>query len=255
MNFLKLLDGAEYLEEQGDPPITGLDYDSRRVKPGWCFVAMRGEHTDGNRFIDQAIANGAVAVVSDSLPPREGVAWARVVHGRRALARLSANFYRHPAEKLRLTGITGTNGKTTTSFILSRMLRAAGRSIALVGTVEYRIANQTYPAPRTTPESLELNQLFANAVQAGCTEAVMEVSSHALEQQRTFGIPFEVAVFTNLTRDHLDYHRTMENYYQSKTILFTGLGVEPPRSVVINIEDEYGQRLLQVCKRHHEVIT
>jgi UDP-N-acetylmuramoyl-L-alanyl-D-glutamate--2,6-diaminopimelate ligase len=255
MNFLKLLDGAEYLEERGDPSITGLDYDSRRVKSGWCFVAMRGQQTDGNRFIDQAIANGAVAVVSDSLPPREGVAWARVVHGRRALARLSANFYRHPAEKLRLTGITGTNGKTTTSFILGRMLRAAGRSIALVGTVEYRIANQTYPAPRTTPESLELNQLFANAVQAGCTEVVMEVSSHALEQQRTFGIPFEVAVFTNLTRDHLDYHRTMENYYQSKTILFTGLGVEPPRSVVINIEDEYGQRLLQVCKRHHEVIT
>ncbi len=255
MNFLKLLDGAEYLDERGDPPITGIDYDSRRVKPGWCFVAMRGESTDGNRFIDQAIANGAVAVVSDSLRPREGVAWARVTHGRRALARLSANFYRHPAEKLHTTGITGTNGKTTTSFILSRMLRAAGRSIAMVGTVEYRIANQTFSAPRTTPEALELNQLFANAVQAGCTEAVMEVSSHALEQQRVFGIPFEVALFTNLTRDHLDYHRTMENYFESKTILFKGQGVEPPRSVVINIEDEYGQRLLQSCKHHHEVIS
>ena len=255
MNFLKLLDGAEYLDERGDPPITGLDYDSRRVKPGWCFVAMRGEHTDGNGYIDQAIANGAVAVVTDSAPPTGNVAWAVVPHGRRALARLSANFYRHPAEKLHITGITGTNGKTTTSFILSRMLRAAGRQIALVGTVEYRIGDQTYPAPRTTPEALELNQLFANAVQAGCTEGVMEVSSHALEQQRTYGVPVEVALFTNLTRDHLDFHETMENYFQSKTILFNGLGVEPPRSVVINIEDEYGRRLIELCKKRHEVIS
>jgi len=255
MNFLQLLDGAEYLDERGDPPIAGLDYDSRRVKPGWCFVAMRGEHTDGNKYIDQAVANGAVAIVSDSLPPRAGIAWAVVPHGRRALARLSANFYRHPAEKLVITGITGTNGKTTTSFILSRMLRAAGRKIALVGTVEYRIGNETFPAPHTTPESLELNQLFATAVRAGCSEAVLEVSSHALEQQRTFGIPFEVVIFTNLTRDHLDYHGTMESYFQSKTILFKGLGVEPPRSVVINIEDEYGQRLVELCKHHHEVIT
>jgi UDP-N-acetylmuramoyl-L-alanyl-D-glutamate--2,6-diaminopimelate ligase len=255
MNFLQLLDGAEYLDERGNPPVIGLDYDSRRVKPGWCFIAMRGEHTNGNLYIDQAIAQGAVAIVSDSVSPRDKVAWAVVPHGRRALARLSANFYRHPAGKLSITGITGTNGKTTTSFILSRMLRAAGRKIAMVGTVEYRIAHQTYPAPRTTPESLELNQILASAVQAGCTEAVMEVSSHALEQQRTYGIPFEVALFTNLTRDHLDYHRTMENYFRSKTILFTGLGVEPPRSVVINIEDEYGKRLLQMCKCIHEVIT
>ena len=255
MNFLQLLDGAEYLEERGNPPVSGLDYDSRRVKPGWCFVAMRGEQTDGNLYIDQAIANGAVAIVSDSSPRRDDVAWATVPHGRRALARLSANFYRHPAEKLHITGITGTNGKTTTSFILSRMLRAAGRRIAMAGTVEYRVGDRTYPAPRTTPESLELNQLFASALQAGCTEVVMEVSSHALEQQRTFGIPFEVALFTNLTRDHLDYHRTMENYFQSKAILFIGLGVEPPRFAVINIEDEYGKRLLEMCKRHHEVIT
>jgi UDP-N-acetylmuramoyl-L-alanyl-D-glutamate--2,6-diaminopimelate ligase len=255
MNFLQLLDGAEYLDENGNPPIAGLDYDSRRVKPGWCFVAMRGESTDGNRYIDQAIANGAVAVVSDSATPRTGVAWATVPHGRRALARLSANFYRHPAEKLAITGITGTNGKTTTSFILRRMLRAAGREIALVGTVEYRIGEKTYAAPHTTPEALELNQVFSKAVNVGCTEAVLEVSSHALEQQRVFGIPFEVAVFTNLTRDHLDYHATMENYFQSKVILFKGLGAEPPRFVVVNIEDEYGARLLPLCKKHHEVIT
>jgi len=255
MNFLQLLDGAEYLDERGNPPIAGLDYDSRRVKPGWCFVAIQGGSTDGNRYIDQAIANGAVAVVSDSVLPPEGTAGAVVTHGRRALARLSANFYRHPAEKLAITGITGTNGKTTTSFILSRMLHAAGRKIALLGTVEYRIADEVLPAPHTTPEALELNQIFARAVNAGCSEAVLEVSSHALEQQRVFGVPFEVAVFTNLTRDHLDYHQTMENYFESKTVLFKGLGVEPPRSVVINIEDEYGQRLLTLCKKHHEVIT
>ena len=255
MNFLELLDGAEYLAQQGDPPIAGLDYDSRRVQPGWCFVAMRGETTDGNQHIDAALNAGAVAVVSDSLPPRPGVAWAQVVHGRRALARLSANFYGHPAERLFITGITGTNGKTTTSFLLNAMLRKGGRKTALVGTVQYRIEEETYPAPHTTPEALELNQFFARAVTAGCREAVMEVSSHALEQQRTYGIPFDVAVFTNLTRDHLDYHGTMENYFASKTILFMGSGTEPPRSAVINLDDEYGQRLMKLCKRQTEVIT
>jgi len=255
MNFLELLDGAEYLAQQGDPPIAGLDYDSRRVQPGWCFVAMRGETTDGNQHIDAALNAGAVAVVSDSLPPRPGVAWAQVVHGRRALARLSANFYGHPAERLFITGITGTNGKTTTSFLLNAMLRKGGRKTALVGTVQYRIEEETYPAPHTTPEALELNQFFARAVTAGCREAVMEVSSHALEQQRTYGIPFDVAVFTNLTRDHLDYHGTMENYFASKTILFVGSGTEPPRSAVINLDDEYGQRLMKLCKRQTEVIT
>jgi UDP-N-acetylmuramoyl-L-alanyl-D-glutamate--2,6-diaminopimelate ligase len=255
MNFLQLLDGAEYLDERGNPPIAGLDYDSRRVKPGWCFVAMRGERTDGNLYIDQAIANGAVAVVSDSTPTREDIAWAVVPHGRRALARLSANFYRHPAEKLTCTGITGTNGKTTTSFILGRMLRATGRKIAVVGTVEYRIGDETCAAPRTTPEPLELNQLFSRALHAGCTEAVLEVSSHALEQQRVYGIQFDVVLFTNLTRDHLDYHGTMENYFLSKTILFKGLGAGPPRFAVINLDDEYGRRLIPLCKNLHEVIT
>src|SRR5215467_14620389 len=116
MNFLELLDGAEYFDERGNPPISGLDYDSRRVKPGWCFVAMRGETSDGNQYIDAALRAGAIAIVSDSLPPRPGIAWAQVPHGRRALARLSANFFGRPAERLSTTGITGTNGKTTTSF-------------------------------------------------------------------------------------------------------------------------------------------
>jgi UDP-N-acetylmuramoyl-L-alanyl-D-glutamate--2,6-diaminopimelate ligase len=255
MNFLELLDGAECLAQQGNPQIAGLDYDSRRVRPGWCFVAIRGETTDGNHYIDAALQAGAVAVVSDSLPPRPDVAWAQVPHGRRALARLSANFYGRPAERLSISGLTGTNGKTTTAFVLNAMLRAAGRKAALVGTVEYRIAEQVLPAPHTTPEALELNQLFARAVEAGCTEAVMEVSSHALEQQRVYGVPFDVAVFTNLTRDHLDYHGTMEEYFAAKTILFKGSGTEPPRAAVINLEDEYGQRLIKLLKKQQELIT
>ena len=255
MTFLDLLDGAEYIAQQGNPEIAGLDYDSRRVKPGWCFVAMQGGSTDGNSYIDAALQAGAAAVVSDAVPPRGDIPWARVQHGRRALARLSANFYGRPAEKLLITGITGTNGKTTTTFLLNAMLRAAGRKSAFVGTVEYRIENEVFPAPHTTPEALELNQFFAQALSRGCTEAVMEVSSHALEQQRVYGVPFDVAVFTNLTRDHLDYHRTMEEYFASKAVLFQGCGTEPPRAAVINIEDEYGKRLIKLCTRHQQVTT
>jgi len=255
MHFLDLLDGVGYIAQQGNPSIAGLDYDSRRVQPGWCFVAMRGETTDGNRYIDAALQAGAVAILSDSLPPRNEIAWAQVQHGRQALARLSANFYGRPAEKLAITGITGTNGKTTTAFLVNSMLRAAGRKSALVGTIEYRINDEVYPAPHTTPEALELDQFFARALDSGCTEAVMEVSSHALEQQRVFGIPFDVAVFTNLTRDHLDYHGTMEDYFASKAILFQGSGTEPPRVAVINLEEEYGPRLIKLCKKQQEVIT
>ena len=255
MTFLELLDGAEYVAQQGNPEIAGVDYDSRRVKPGWCFVAMHGGSTDGNQYIDVALQAGAVAIVSDALSPRGDIPWTQVQHGRRALARLSANFYGRPAEKLLITGVTGTNGKTTTTFLLNAMLRAASRKSALVGTVEYRIEDEVFPAPHTTPEALELNQFFAKALDAGCTEAVMEVSSHALEQQRVFAVPFDVAVFTNLTRDHLDYHQTMENYFASKAILFQGCGTEPPRSAVINIEDEFGKRLMKLLTRQQEVST
>src|SRR5271165_5400454 len=257
MNFQQLLEGAEVLSQSGNAAVTGVEYDSRRVRPGTVFVAMKGETSDGNRYIDQAIGAGAVAIVTDSADEtvRPGVAWAQVVHGRRALARLSANFYKRPAERIANTGITGTNGKSTTAFLIESILQAAGRKTALIGTIEYHVAGKVLPAPHTTPEALELNRLLAEGIGLGVTESVMEVSSHALEQQRVFGIPFDVAVFTNLTRDHLDYHGTMEDYFQAKTVLFKGLGVEPPRAVVINIEDEYGQRLLLLCKKHHEVIT
>ena len=256
MTFPELLHGAEILSLSGNPSVSGLEYDSRRVKPGDVFVAMRGESSDGNKFIDKAIAAGAVAIVTDSAieKPRGGVAWVQVPHGRRALARLSANFYKRPAERLAVTGITGTNGKSTTSFLIEAIFTAAGRKSALVGTIEYHVAGKILPAPHTTPESLELNHMLGEALGHGATEAVMEVSSHALTQQRVYAIPFDVAVFTNLTRDHLDYHHTMEEYFASKQILFEGCGTDAPRAAVLNIDDEYGQKLVKVSKKRSSVI-
>jgi UDP-N-acetylmuramoyl-L-alanyl-D-glutamate--2,6-diaminopimelate ligase len=256
MNFLQILHGAEILAQSGNASVSGLEYDSRRVKPGDVFVAMRGEGSDGNKFIDKAIAAGAVAIVSDSAAekPRESLAWAQVSHGRRALARLSANFYGRPGERLAVTGITGTNGKSTTAFILDSILDSAGRKSALIGTIEYRVAGRVLPAPHTTPEALDLNRILAEAVGNGATEAVMEVSSHALAQQRVYGIPFDVAVFTNLTRDHLDYHHTMDEYFASKQVLFEGCGTDPPRAAVLNVDDEYRQKLGKFCQKRSSVV-
>lgn len=258
MTFQHLLDGAEILSQSGNPEVTGVEYDSRRVKPGALFVAMQGETSDGNCFLDQAIQAGAVAVVTDSPKenPREGVAWALVPHGRRALARVSENFYKRPAERLAVTGITGTNGKSTTAFLVEAILAAAGRKSALIGTIEYHVAGQTYPAPHTTPEALELARIFREAVSQGATDAVMEVSSHALAQQRVFGVPFDVAVFTNLTRDHLDYHKNMDEYFAAKRALFEGVGTDPPRVSVTNLDDEYGAKLAEFSrKRSATVLT
>jgi len=258
MTFQHLLEGAEVLSVNGNPDVTGVEYDSRRVKPGSAFVAMRGETSDGNRFIDKAIQLGAVAVITDSASetPRDGTAWAIVPHGRRALARVSANFYKRPAERIAITGITGTNGKSTTAFLVESILTEAGRKSALIGTIEYHVAGKVYSAAHTTPEALELARLFQEAVGQGATEAVMEVSSHALAQQRVFGVPFDVAVFTNLTRDHLDYHKTMEEYFASKRVLFDGCGTDAPRVAVTNLDDEHGAKLAAFSKkRGSQVLT
>jgi UDP-N-acetylmuramoyl-L-alanyl-D-glutamate--2,6-diaminopimelate ligase len=251
MTFQQLLDGVEVLAQSGDPGVTSVEYDSRRVKPGGLFVAMRGETSDGNRFIEKAIQAGAVAVITDSPTekPREGVAWAVVPRGRRALARVSANFYKRPAERIAVTGITGTNGKSTTAFLIESILSAAGRKSALIGTIEYHVAEKIIPAPHTTPEALELNQIFNQALGQGATEAVMEVSSHALAQERVYGVPFDVAVFTNLTRDHLDYHNTMDEYFAAKRVLFEGCGTDPPRAVVTNLDDEHGAKLADFSRK------
>ena len=260
MTFQQLLEGVEVLSQSGSSsgavPVKGVEYDSRRVQPGYVFVAMKGETSDGNRFIDAAIEAGAVAVVTDSAAesPRPGIAWAQVPHGRRALARVSANFYKRPAERIANTGITGTNGKSTTACLIESILRAAHRKTALVGTIEYHIADKVLPAPHTTPEPLDLNRLLSEALGLGVTESVMEVSSHALAQQRVFGIPFDVAVFTNLTQDHLDYHGSMQAYFRAKQVLFEGCGTEPPWAAVINIDDSHGQKLLNVSKKKSSTV-
>jgi UDP-N-acetylmuramoyl-L-alanyl-D-glutamate--2,6-diaminopimelate ligase len=261
MRFLQLIGENTALFPQtapaDDPEIFGIEYDSRRIRPGYLFVAMRGETTDGNRYVDAAVAAGAVAVVSDSeqTPTREGIAWARAGDGRQALAHLSARFFDQPARKLHLAGITGTNGKTTTSFLLESILRQAGRGTILIGTIEYHIGGEVFAAPHTTPESLDLNRIFAKGVSDRTTEAVMEVSSHALAQGRVWSLHFDIAAFTNLTRDHLDFHGDFENYFAAKRRLFEGIGADPPRAAIINVEDEYGRRLAEFARAHSRVVT
>lgn len=256
MTFEQVLDGAEVLARSGDPGVSSVEYDSRRVKPGCVFVAMRGESSDGNRFIDQAIQAGAVAIITDSAAekPRPNVGWALVPNGRRALARVSANFYKKPAERIAITGITGTNGKSTTAFLVESILAAAARKSALIGTIEYHVAGRVLAAPHTTPEALDLNRILSEALGNGATEAVMEVSSHALAQERVYGVPFDVAVFTNLTRDHLDYHKTMEEYFAAKLVLFEGCGTDAPRAVVTNIDDESGAKLVEFSRKRSSVV-
>ncbi|MGA3213035.1 MAG: UDP-N-acetylmuramoyl-L-alanyl-D-glutamate--2,6-diaminopimelate ligase [Terriglobales bacterium] len=257
MNLQQLLDGVEVVACNGETSVNGVQFDSRSVHPGDVFIAIKGETADGNSFIDPAIKGGAAAIITDSAQatPRMGVAWVVVTDGRRALARISANFYGHPEAKLAITGITGTNGKTTTSFLLESILTADGRKSALVGTIEYHLPGRVLPAPHTTPESLELEELFAEAVSSQATEVVMEVSSHALAQGRVYGIPFNVAVFTNLTRDHLDYHLSLPEYFAAKRLLFSGCGTEPPVWVVANIDDEHGQALAAFSKSRSQLLT
>jgi UDP-N-acetylmuramoyl-L-alanyl-D-glutamate--2,6-diaminopimelate ligase len=170
------------------------------------------------------------------------------------LARISANFYKKPAERIAVTGITGTNGKSTTAFLVESILAAAGRKSALIGTIEYHVAGKILPAPHTTPEALELNRILHEALAQGATDAVMEVSSHALAQERVYGVPFDVAVFTNLTRDHLDYHVTMEQYFAAKRMLFAGCGTDAPRAVVTNLDDEYGVKLAEFSRKRSSVV-
>jgi UDP-N-acetylmuramoyl-L-alanyl-D-glutamate--2,6-diaminopimelate ligase len=262
MKFSEILRGVETESRTGEAELSGVQYDSRKVASGSLFLAMRGETTDGNRYIDVAIKQGAAAVVTDSAAekPRAGVAWARVAHGRQALAGISANFYGHPAEKLKIIGVTGTNGKTTTTFLLDSLLQNLGAPPpVLIGTVEYHVAGKVLPSPHTTPESLELNAMFAEAASEElgarrAQHAVMEVSSHALQQGRVWGIQFEVAVFTNLTRDHLDFHGDMQKYSAAKQVLFEGAGAMPPKFAVINIDDEYGRRLASIVREKGGVV-
>jgi UDP-N-acetylmuramoyl-L-alanyl-D-glutamate--2,6-diaminopimelate ligase len=221
-------------------PVAGLEFDSRRVLPGFVFFAFSGARTDGSRFAQQALAKGALAVVSESSRPEgfEGP-WIQVAHGRRTLALWSRHFYGNPDERLSLTAVTGTNGKTTTVFLIDSVLRGAGFTTGMLGTIEYRIGAERRTAVNTTPESLELVRLFDEMLSAGATHCCLEASSHALQLGRIHGLRFQTAVFTNLTRDHLDFHGDMDSYFAAKHLLFEGAGGPPPPFAVLNNDDEW----------------
>ena len=246
-----------------NPEIAGVEYDSRRVVAGSVFVAMRGGTTDGNRYIASALKQGAAGIVTDSAEAfallaseHPGVPRLLVEHGRTALAQASAAFFAHPERRLKATGVTGTNGKTTTAFLIEALLNAAARSTILVGTIEYRVAGEIRPSAHTTPESRDLFELMADGVSRGATELVMEVSSHALDQGRVAGIGYDVAVFTNLTRDHLDYHGTMERYFDAKKLLFDGTRYPAPRVAVLHEHDTHSPALRQAAEQAGaEVVT
>jgi UDP-N-acetylmuramoyl-L-alanyl-D-glutamate--2,6-diaminopimelate ligase len=222
----------------------GIAYDSRKVAPRFLFFAFPGAKVDGRKFAREAIERGALAVVSELARTADFAGpWVEVEHGRRALALAARRFYGRPDERLRITGITGTNGKTTTAYLIDSVLRAAGMTTALIGTIEYRVAGRTVQAVNTTPESVDLFEFFAGLEKAGGTHVTMEVSSHALALARVHGIQFHTAVFTNLTRDHLDFHRTMDDYFAAKRLLFEGAGAGPPRIAVVNYDDEFGRRV------------
>jgi UDP-N-acetylmuramoyl-L-alanyl-D-glutamate--2,6-diaminopimelate ligase len=231
-----------------DVEVSAIACDSRRVHRGDLFVAVRGTDADGHRFAHDAITSGAKVVVleddaavEDSFCMHTGAVKVVVPDTRKALSAIAAAYYGHPGDRMTLVGVTGTNGKTTTSSLVHGMLSRHSGAAGLIGTIEYKIGGQTFPATHTTPGPLELNCLLAEMLAAGCGSAVMEVSSHALDQRRVDGLRFKVAVFTNLTRDHLDYHATMEAYFDAKASLFTGL--DAGAAAVINTGDEWGRKL------------
>jgi UDP-N-acetylmuramoyl-L-alanyl-D-glutamate--2,6-diaminopimelate ligase len=256
MDLCEVIEGVDVLRLSGrtDPQVLSVAYDSRKATPGALFFALPGEKADGAEFAGDAIARGAIAVASSQARPasiERNITWVQLAAGkeRRALATAAANFYRHPANSLQLVGVTGTNGKTTTAFLIDSILRSSGYTTGLVGTTGYRTPKGARSGANTTPESLDLQQMFAEVRDAGGTHAVLETSSHALAMDRLWGCHFAVAVFTNLTRDHLDYHKTFENYFEAKRRLFEGTGAGAPGVAVINADDSYASRLEGLADR------
>lgn len=227
-----------------DRPISGLVMDSRRVVPGNLFFALPGLRADGGYYIDEAINRGAVAIVTQKLPltaPAK-VTFIQVADPRAMLARVAQRYYKFPDREMNVIGVTGTNGKTTVTHLLQHLLNGEQR-VGLLGTISYDLGARTVPSFRTTPESLDIYGLLAQMRDHGCRQAVMEVSSHGIDQQRVLGLQFGAAVFTNLTRDHLDYHKDLETYFAVKMRLFTGATGSRPKLAVVNIDDPYGERL------------
>ena len=225
-------------------PISGLVMDSRRVVPGNLFFALPGLRSDGLSYVDEAVSRGASAVVAQKIPnhPPAKVTFIQVADARAMLARVSQRFFKFPDRDLSVVGVTGTNGKTTVSHLLRHFLNEHER-VGLLGTISYDLGARTVPSFRTTPESLDIFGLLAQMRDAGCRSAVMEVSSQGIAQQRVLGLEFGAAVFTNLTRDHLDFHKTLESYFEVKTRLFTGKVGPVPKLAVVNLDDPYGEEL------------
>jgi UDP-N-acetylmuramoyl-L-alanyl-D-glutamate--2,6-diaminopimelate ligase len=256
----EILKDVETTSIQGpvDRVIHALRYDSRRVEANDVFFAWKGAKTDGHRFIAEVCDKGAAAVVLENpdYADGRGPTFIEVKNARRTMADMSAAFFGRPDRALKIVGVTGTNGKTTTAFILKHLLSEPKVPVGLIGTVRYEIGERILPASRTTPESLDLHDLLAQMKSAGCRSAVMEVSSHALEQGRVAPIEFQVGIFTNLTQDHLDYHLTMENYFAAKVLLFANLDRGENSGVaVINADDAYGQRLIELLQGRVRVIA
>ncbi|MDI6766563.1 MAG: UDP-N-acetylmuramoyl-L-alanyl-D-glutamate--2,6-diaminopimelate ligase [Bacteroidota bacterium] len=263
MTLAKLLDGikvskmfrtlyGQKLPTQ-DIDISHIQYDSRKIRFGDLFIAIHGKESDGHTFIEQAITNGAKVVVveddaalPDSFFLHSGVVKIVVPNCRIALSQLSANYFDRPAKKMKMIGVTGTNGKTTTTHLIKSILEMSGEKTGLIGTIQYSIGDQILPATHTTPESLELNELLDRMARSGCSSVVMEVSSHALHQHRVDGIGFKAGVFTNLTQDHLDYHGSMDEYFKAKMILFENLSSDS--WAIVNVDDEWGTKLTKLTK-------
>ncbi|MGA0134347.1 MAG: UDP-N-acetylmuramoyl-L-alanyl-D-glutamate--2,6-diaminopimelate ligase [Opitutales bacterium] len=255
--FRQLLEGIAVSGRSGDwdAPVSGVVTDSRRVLPGSLFFALPGLRSDGAAFIDEAVGRGASAVVSgSSVATVPGVAAAQVAAPRRVLAEVARRFHGHPERALTLAGVTGTNGKTTVSTLLRHLLQSDGSAWGLVGTVRYHLGRRTVPSYKTTPESADLAAFFREMADAGCAGACLEVSSHALHQDRVHGFDFAVAGFTNLTRDHVDYHGDLGAYLEAKTALFDGRTGTVPLVSAVNLDDAAGRSLAQACGARGRVI-
>lgn len=258
MKISRLLESIEVLGTTGsmEIEIEGLAYDSRQVAPGWLFVAVSGYEADGVEYIAEALSKGAVAVVSENeLDLGASVAHVQVPQARRALAEIANVFYGDLSREMKMIGITGTNGKTTTAYMIRDLLRAGGFAPGLLGTVAYEMGDHAIPASRTTPEAPDLHALFRKMREAGCDSAVMEVSSHAIALQRTYGIDYAIRVFTNLTQDHLDYHQNMDSYFEVKSRFFQGGEKGDGHSAVINLDDPWGRRLVGDDQIGAEILT
>lgn len=241
----------------GDINVTDVTHDSRVAREGALFVAIKGETADGHRFIEDVMRRGAVGVISEYDPPADfSGSWIKVADSRQAHAKAASLVYGDPSHELDLVGVTGTNGKTTTTYLCFALAEAANKKAAMLTTVEYRIGEKSEPAVRTTPEASDTNRFLRAAVDEGCAMAVMEASSQAIDLHRCDWLRFRIAVFTNLTRDHLDYHGTMENYFDAKKKLFDGRLGERPLSSVINIDDEWGLKLAdELISNGQRVVT